>query len=92
MEFVTDGDVMVAEYTRGATGSLARPVQPVQPRELNIPVWVIIDCARTVGFDVDRVAARYGISTADVTTAFEYYQANKPLIDAQISTCVEPYI
>jgi len=88
MEFVTDGDVLVAERTGRRAGEDARPGNV----NINLPVWVIIDSARAVGFDSERLAERYGLSTAEVESAFQFYADNKPLVDAQISTCVESYL
>jgi len=85
MEFVTDGDVLVAEH-------VIRPVEDAgQPVDLGLPIWVIIDSARVVGFDSKRVAVRYELSEESVKAAFHYYESHKPLIDVQISTCVESY-
>ena len=88
MEFVTDGDVLVAERTGRRAGDQVRPANV----SAGLPVWVIIDSARVVGFDSERIAERYGLSTAEVESAFQFYADNKPLVDAQISTCVESYL
>jgi uncharacterized protein (DUF433 family) len=85
MEFVTDGDVLIAEQVRQSSG------EPDRVADLGLPIWVIIDSARVVGFDSRRVAERYGLAEESVEAAFRYYETHKPLIDAQISTCVESY-
>lgn len=85
MEFVTDGDVLIAEHVRQPQRD------PDAIADLGLPIWVIIDSARVVGFDPRRVAKRYGLAEASVEAAFRYYETHKPLIDAQISTCAESY-
>jgi uncharacterized protein (DUF433 family) len=85
MEFVTDGDTLVAETVRKSVSETA------EIDNLGLPVWLIIDCARTVGFDSEQIAARYGLTEESVEMAFRYYETHKPLIDAQISTCLESY-
>ena len=56
-----------------------------------VPIWVVIDFARSVDFDAAQVAQMYGLTPDEVQAAFAYYQCHQPLIDARITVMTAPF-
>ena len=66
---------------------IAPDARPADARlaESAYSVWSIIAYARAVGWDFEKVAEAYDLSTEEFAAALAYYELHREVIDAKIT-------
>jgi hypothetical protein len=49
-----------------------------------VPIWLVIDYAKSVAFDHAEVGGIYGLTIDEVKAAFAYYVKHQSFVDARI--------
>jgi hypothetical protein len=89
VDTVTRDDRLIADHVMDDPSRWG--VAGARLREQGVPVWLVIDYARSVAFNVHATAKVYGLSTDAVEAAITFYYRHQQLIDAQIAVSSEPF-